>query len=183
MPNNVKNRITILGTPEQVSEVLEFLKGDPYEDGTPRLIDFNKIIPQPDNIFLESLGEKEREQCAREGRPNWYDWNTKNWGTKWGAYAIKPGEHNQVIFETAWSFPEPVAHALAARFPNVNMQWDYADEDTGCNAGRAKLEEGKLWIWSPPDNSKDAYDIAFDLDHANREDYEEVDGKYQYKEQ
>lgn len=183
MPNHVKNRITVLGTEQEVQKVFDLLKGEPYEDGTPRLVDFNKIIPQPDNIFNGDLGEKERQKCIAEGRPNWLDWNTKHWGTKWGAYSIKPGEPNQVIFDTAWSFPEPVAQKLATIFPDIEILWYWADEDTGCNTGKAHLKNGECWTYSPENNSMKAYEIYFDLRPENREDYELVDGEYRYKEE
>jgi hypothetical protein len=182
MPNHVKNRITVLGADEEVQKVFEFLKGEPYEDGSPRLVDFNKVIPQPSNMFHGGLGEKERQQCAAEGRPNWYDWNIKNWGTKWGAYSLGAQVENSITFETAWSFAEPVAEKLAEIFPDIEITWDWADEDTGCNTGRSRLHKGELWIYSPPNSSEKAYEIAFDLRPYHREDYELVDGKYQYKE-
>lgn len=182
MPNHVKNRITVLGTDEEVQKVFALLKGEPYEDGSPRLVDFNKIIPQPGNIFLGDLGEKERQQCISEGRPNWLDWNRENWGTKWGAYSIGNTEGNSITFETAWSFAEPVAHKLCSMFPEIKITWDWADENTGQNAGRSESKNGKLWTYSPKGGSKEAYEIAFDLRPEYKENYELVGEEYKYKE-
>lgn len=137
MPNHITNKLTVLGTDEEIEKVFEFLKGAPYEDGSPRLVDFNKIIPQPANMFHGGLSEEDRRRCSAEGIPNWYDWNIKHWGTKWGAYSIRQREGNSITFETAWSFPEPVAQKLAKIFPDIKMTWDWADEDTGENVGRS----------------------------------------------
>jgi len=46
MPNNIKNRLEIIGTENQVNEVLDFLRGELFDDGSEMFIDFNKIIPR-----------------------------------------------------------------------------------------------------------------------------------------
>jgi hypothetical protein len=50
MPNNIKNRLEIIGSDNQVKEIRDFLKGEPFDDGTPMVIDFNKIIPMPKGL-------------------------------------------------------------------------------------------------------------------------------------
>ena len=51
MPNHVSNRITIHAEPERVQEILEAIKYDDYKIGS---IDFNKIIPMPPELDVES---------------------------------------------------------------------------------------------------------------------------------
>jgi len=46
MPNHVTNKLTIIGTPEEVSLVLEKIKGDEQD----MFIDFNKISPMPKEL-------------------------------------------------------------------------------------------------------------------------------------
>lgn len=46
MPNQIINRLTIIGTHEEVSLVLEKIKGD----GQDKFIDFNKISPMPKEL-------------------------------------------------------------------------------------------------------------------------------------
>jgi hypothetical protein len=182
MPNHIQNRLKIL-TFDKVKTVFNALKGKPFDDGTPRKIDFNKIIPQPANIFLGDLSNEDKKHCEAQGIPNWYDWNTENWGTKWGAYSMndKRDTPDTIHFQTAWSVPEPVVEALAKMFPDVEMQWDYADEDSGSNTGRVLLKDGVTFWHNPENQSNEAYEIYFDLHPEDRENFELVDGEYKYK--
>lgn len=47
MPNYVKNKLEIIGPKTLVKDVKNFLKGEPYEDGKERLVDFNNIVKCP----------------------------------------------------------------------------------------------------------------------------------------
>lgn len=53
MPNHVQNRLKIVGKKEQVEEVLNAIKGDN------EVIDFNKIVPMPKELDIESSSEGE----------------------------------------------------------------------------------------------------------------------------
>jgi len=113
MPNHVTNTIQLaLHDGVDQEAFLKKLRGT----GDKEVIDFEAIIPPPDNMFTGNLGDKEREQCAREGRPNWYEWQCDNWGTKWNAYEQSFEDTGygvlQVQFDTAWSPPYPIIEAL-----------------------------------------------------------------------
>lgn len=54
MPNNVTNRLEINADNEKLQEIMNFLKGEPDEVGTPCYIDFNKIIPMPKELKIEA---------------------------------------------------------------------------------------------------------------------------------
>ena len=116
MPNHITNTLEIRVWHDEhkdsIDKVLKLLRGD----GEQEVIDFAAIVPQPGSLFTDNLGSKEREECARTGRPNWYDWQIENWGTKWNAYdesVVERDDHNVVIqFDTAWSPPEPVIERL-----------------------------------------------------------------------
>ena len=105
-------------------------------------IDFNKIIPPPDNMFTDNLGSKEREQCALEGRPNWYDWQCDNWGTKWNAYSAHiESEWDggdccelEIHFDTAWATPTPIFEALRS-WDEVEGVWGHYVEEFAESAG------------------------------------------------
>lgn len=56
MPNHITNRLTIVGTDDQVTAVLDFIKGK-NEDGEDVLMDFNKIIPMPESLDILSSSE------------------------------------------------------------------------------------------------------------------------------
>lgn len=85
MANYVTNIITFNDAPiERLNQILEAIKNDEEGVGT---IDFNKIIPMPDNVFKGDIGHNEREEY---GENNWMDWSTRNWGSKWNAFAFVP---------------------------------------------------------------------------------------------
>ncbi len=129
MPNHVTNTIELYADEEGfVERVLEEIKGE--EEG--QYIDFDKIIPQPDNLFTGNLGTEERRDCVAKGIPNWWDWNIQNWGTKWNAYAQSyTGPEYGVAtlqFDTAWSPPLPIIAALKEKYPDLHVCGSWLEE-------------------------------------------------------
>lgn len=214
MPNHVKNRVEIVGTPEQIRAVLDSIStnhdASPHKscdgrttyrkkndemsfgwldentgmfsrrnmesvhgvpDGYDVLIDpayvhcpdFNKIIPQPENIFNGDLSEEDRLRCEKDGIPNWYDWNVENWGTKWNSYSCHVESEKIFTFETAWSAPLPIMRQLGKMFPNVTFNYSWADEDTGFNCGHGTIKGDEFFVSRLENNSYDAYMLAFSL--------------------
>lgn len=53
MPNHIVNQLIINTNNQRTQEVLSFLKGTPFEDGSLRYIDFNKIISKPKELDIE----------------------------------------------------------------------------------------------------------------------------------
>ena len=47
MPNHVKSRLEVIGAEKKMLEVVSHLKGEPFDDGSERKVDFNKIKPCP----------------------------------------------------------------------------------------------------------------------------------------
>jgi hypothetical protein len=70
---------------------------------------------------------------------HWYDWNVRNWGTKWDV-AVKDGdeypdttmEQGEGIvvynFNTAWSPPVPAILALSEQYPELVFTLTYQEE-------------------------------------------------------
>ena len=56
MPNHVTNIIKLNGDRKQISEFLKQIQNDEHGLGT---IDFEKIIPMPENIYRGNLGREE----------------------------------------------------------------------------------------------------------------------------
>lgn len=236
MPNHITNKITFKGTDQQVSDVKEFIKGEPFDNGEERKIDFNKVIPMPKGVEVETnsrvtqwvsictngvrssdgseadilkrlqlanaikalegpenvkdFSEKDFEdfvQCLRNVRSsgfmNWYEWSIQNWGTKWNAYGFGDRDTNDTIyFETAWSAPLPVLEKLAEKFPDVIIDFKWADEDTGTNTGHIVVKGGEVLVDERPKNrSKEAYEMRFDLVPEDKENYKLVGDKYEYQ--
>ena len=70
----------------------------------------------------------------------WYNWNVENWGTKWGAGEVwndrisddsKVEGHTSYNFDTAWSPAEPIAAALAEKFPTLSITHRYCEGGIG----------------------------------------------------
>lgn len=160
MPNHVTNKIEFIGKKYDIEKVLELIK---CED---ECIDFNKIIPTPDNIYQGNLGPEERKLY---GANNWYDWNRENWGTKWNAYWSSLESDNVLIFHTAWSTPIPVFEKLAeiCYEHNVSFIGKWADEDMGCNTGTFES-------WYDEDGYDFDYDCVEDMSDEAYAIYEEL---------
>lgn len=94
-------------------------------------VDFNKIIPMPDEVNKSPLLSMDDMQAG----PNWYNWSVSNWGTKWNACETTLLSRNTVRFETAWSHPFPVMDKLCQMFPDATISIRFADEDMGSNLG------------------------------------------------
>ncbi|WP_088656226.1 DUF1281 family ferredoxin-like fold protein [Geofilum rhodophaeum] len=233
MPNYVKNRLVINGTPEQVKEVFDKfnthipaklhtsytgsvickeidnsnynvgwfnLKTGMFErrnaepvlglpDGWEFEIqqpidhfpDFNKVKPQPENIFNGDLGREEEEMCKREGRPTWYDWNRENWGTKWNCSECKQESHNTFVFTTAWQGVPNLILEISKAFPELQFEYEFADEDTGSNCASFVVLGGDLTdSYFPESGTKEAYELSFKLRPNIAEEYNLVDGNYEY---
>ena len=65
----------------------------------------------------------------------WYDWRVQNWDTKWDAYDVEvvdpDPENMEITFNTAWSPPEAICHALREKYEDtVAISWFY--DEPGC---------------------------------------------------
>lgn len=190
MPNHIANRLKIIGTPESVNAVLNFIKIEKSEENNEfygiGTIDFNKITPCPPWVFKENLDREHEEKYGKENC--WYEWNIKNWGTKWNAYnqTNEDKSPDTICFETAWSGVPKLIEKIAWIFPNVELQYEFADEDLGYNVGRYNFKDTEIEDNSPESHSKEAYELAFDLKDIDFEDYgyayDETEQTYVYVE-
>ncbi len=89
---------------------------------------------------------------------SWYNWNIRNWGTKWDV-AVRDGDEypdtyvegptengeNLVVyynFNTAWSPPVPALEKLSAQYPSLLFTLSY-EEETGWG-GEMELLRGEV---------------------------------------
>lgn len=135
--------------------------------------DFEKIVPMP-KVIKDTIGQPGINVP-------WYTWSIENWGTKWNSYSCERLSCNVFQFETAWS---NVAELLARMTKNnVEIFYEWADEDTGYNCGYAFLRNGTASIHELEGGTREAFELAFKLHPDHKEYYELVGGKYQSKEE
>ena len=85
------------------------------------------------------MGDLGVEEMKKYKDNNWYDWRIKHWNTKWNAYGFEPpafsGDTGTMTFRTANCSPFPVIFKLSQKYPDVEIDLRYADEDIGYNVG------------------------------------------------
>ncbi len=125
---------------------------------------------------LEELGDAYINNIKQYGYVTWYEWSINNWGTKWDVYEDFKCNERTMIFETAWSIPEPIFKKLSEEFPNDFIEIEFADEDVySDNNGKIIYQDGlatissnlgeefTMEIWNKKlDNEKDIVDEMFD---------------------
>lgn len=180
MPNWITNRLTIKADNETLERIINEVKTDKQS------LDFEKIIPMPENIFRGNLGTEERKLY---GRNNWYDWSCDNWGTKWNACN---NEYDAEIFngtlvydfETAWSAPYPIVQKISEKYKCACVL-EYYDEDFGYNCGRYECTSGtvvKDVCFNGGDEALEWIAETFGSDTMDSFGCELKDGKWQYRE-
>jgi hypothetical protein len=142
MPDYIRNKLIVTGLSEDVER---------FVDHIGQVMDFERFIPPPADMFREDLGEKERKECAEKGIPNWYEWQSEHWGTKWNAcdceevilthFEHMPYTEAIYRFDTAWSTPEPVIRRIIEDWPELEIDGGYIDEGyEGCGSFSAFQE-------------------------------------------
>jgi hypothetical protein len=169
MPNWVYSGLTIEGNPEQVDKLVEqmnkpFVKlHDNWNMKTGQMEVTQTTYPNPvfafhniynhiedgitDEVYLRQPDHSLplAEALKFEGN-HWYDWNVRNWGTKWdvGVHSDDkypdtyvegpiPNGENKVVyynFNTAWSPAFPAISKLSAQYPSLLFTLSY-EEETG----------------------------------------------------
>jgi len=158
MPNHIQNQITA------PADVIEAITRE--GEGGKTQVDFALIVPEPANI--------ETGGCSGRHEPGvvcWYRWNIENWGTKWNGYQteVDPDKDGatQLRFQTAWTHPYPVIEALSKKFPHVDIEVSYADEDFGANLGKYTIRNGERTEQEAPvEYSEEATDFATQLHYG-----------------
>ena len=136
MPNHCHNRVTVYSAnTHDVAKIKQM-----FEDENC----FTQIIPEPD--WPNTPNDKGELPVKHEdpwltyrfadGKADerWYDWRVQNWDTKWDCYDVvvtdDDPECTEIEFNTAWSPPEAICHALREQYPDVSISWFY--DEPGC---------------------------------------------------
>jgi hypothetical protein len=145
MPNWVFNYLTIDGSKEDIAKVkaqvgatvkTKYKSADEVDEVVDRepIFSFMNILPPPEDKLDEyhavhgySNGEK-----TGDTEYNWYNFNVREWGTKWDARDVELLEDDETYlhykFDTAWSPPTEVITKLAEQNPNLNITLEYREE-------------------------------------------------------
>lgn len=184
MPNWVYNGLTIEGSPDSVKKLMEQMNQpfvrvhDNWNTQTMQMEKQQTTYPNPVFAFwnivkptnLDAYNEQANyslpmeEQLKFKG-DNWYDWNVRNWGTKWDVAVSSNDKYpnttvedtangeNHVVhynFETAWSTPMPALITLSDQYPDLLFTLSY-EEETGWG-GECEILRGKVISESRYDN-------------------------------
>lgn len=120
------------GTDERVAQILTYpwvsAEGVTDRKGLQQL--FLKMNPQ-----YKSGADQYKSNIEKYGVPTGYEWAIQNWGTKWNSYnfSIVRSLKNliEILFDTAWSTPEPVFLELSRRLPKLFMSIRAYDDGGG----------------------------------------------------
>ena len=133
MPNHCHNRVTFYSDDTTVILRLhEIFKSDniftqfipePDWKTTPNEAGELPIQPEPDSMYPPKFPDGTIDD-------RWYNWRLQNWGTKWDAYEVEIDDSElhygfEVTFDTAWSPPEEICHAIKEQFDDVSVSWFY----------------------------------------------------------
>jgi hypothetical protein len=192
MPNWVYNNITVSGTKEDLiafrDKASKLSPNGIAEDGS---LTYKESDAQAISFwnFIEPTNKTAYYEAAHGTKPEgyeawtpeekmtydlsfktdgWYDWNVREWGTKWDACDADLDDNTDdknpnlyYAFNTAWSIPEPIYKAITEQHPELSFQF-YAEEEQGWGAEyeSRKSEDGLPELaltkeWDIPDSHAD----------------------------
>ncbi len=131
MPNWVWNSVTVYGEPEQL-EAFRKQAGAPTPLDEEPIFSFWNFIKPSDDI-VEEYKSGEPLPSSDRSPNNWYNWNNREWGTKWDAREpvftdSNTGKSIEYCFDTAWAPPAPVFKAMIEQFPELDFSIYYREE-------------------------------------------------------
>ena len=128
MPNWVNNVVTITGTSNDMRAFVEHIGTKPeFAESDQTDFSFHSFVT-PKGVTLEEYWGVDTNGMGKSGG-TWYEWNNTHWNTKWDAChaEVIVGPSDIVLrFDTAWSPPSPVIEAMSAKFPalNIDVWWE-----------------------------------------------------------
>lgn len=118
---------------------------------------------KPDNYDTMTFDERMVEAMQFKG-DHWYDWNVRNWGTKWDACDATCDDNEESIayrFSTAWSPAEGAFRAMAKQHPDLEFEFHCTEEQ-----GWGVVFEGKdgeleeVRSWDIPESHQEWEDLG-----------------------
>lgn len=199
MPNWVFNGLTIEGNPEQVEKLVEQMN-TPFVDYIQAngdlaysvkeikyvnpIFSFRNIIAPTDLEAYKQQPKFDENLLAFQGN-DWYNFNNREWGTKWDVAVSEESTtpqtyiegpvvngDNKVVyynFDTAWAPPLPAIQKLSAQYPNLLMTLHYREE--GGWGGECEYLRGVQITHSEYDNQCEECDYEYsDEEYADMMD-------------
>lgn len=134
MMNNIKCRLFFEGDEPDIKKMLKSISTKKPR----REIDFEKIIPYPENIYR---GPLTAEAIKEHGTNNWYDFNKRYWEAYYNAYDTeKVG--NMIEFKAAWKAPVKLISKLSKMFPTIAFTLKWCGEHPTSPFGVANYCDG-----------------------------------------
>ena len=185
MPNWVFNTATITGKEADLKKFVEkatkphttywmdWKTNETKEEVSEKELSFwNFIEPENKQLYFgasdykpEGYDELTLEQkmaiSMQHKSDGWYDWNIRNWGTKWDCSDISFEDNSskgniRYQFSTAWSPAEGAYQAMVEQHPELTFEFD-CEEEQGWGV-RYVSEDGELIVaeeWDIPDSHAD----------------------------
>lgn len=123
---------------------------------------------EPEGYETMSLEEK-MAHAMKFSSDGWYDWNVREWGTKWDACNPEMTDNEPSTlsigyrFDTAWSPAEGAFRKMVEQHPELGFEF-YNEEEQGWGVEFVG-ENGELSMtkeWDIPDSHKDYEDLGQD---------------------
>ena len=197
--NSVKNIIKLIGTPKSIKKAMGeliieddrfvFESFSPLPDELQGTDPIQKIIPDKDyeevltsfKLKMDS-GDLEdwesvpvshsihKKLILKYGYDNWYDWSMNHWGTKFGPYNTELISDCEFSFYTTNATPHSAMIKMSNKYPKIEFNVRYADEDIGFNVGEYTLLNGETIATEIPlsdlvDNTitKESFIMAYNI--------------------
>jgi len=171
MPNWVYNGLTIEGSPEDINKIKTQLnkpfsvihdswnvesgqmEKKPTSYNNPIFAFWNITKPTDLDTYFGPQPKHDPNKPIAFDSDHWYDWNVRNWGTKWDvANQDNDSPYNDTTieetdkavvytFNTAWSVPLPALVSLSSQYPEAILHLFY-QEETGWG-GEYQIMNGK----------------------------------------
>ena len=129
------------------SKIAEEVEPDEIE-----ALQFHSLVPVPQYLQARTYGgEEEATAAGLEWGPSdsdfcGYNWESANWGCKWGAAETRLSETADRLiynFDTPWGPPIPFLVKASKLFPALNFRIEF-EEPGMCFAGFAVVQDGEV---------------------------------------
>ena len=180
MPNHVRNMVKFNGSIEELNAIKKMLAWPApiqWAKGEHEFLHFNfhSIITPDKELWEEYNGPQPTmvsiEESLKFATNHWYDWNLREWGTKWNAYdtSVENNFDDEIVdgiyrlvyhFDTAWSPPENIIYALGHKLNEMELKvtFDWWFEEEQGWGGEMHYDGKSTEIvdqWDIPDSHSD----------------------------